>query len=935
MSKPVDVPITFEKGLILSSEASVLEEGALSELTNWTPEPTGGLRVRQAWEAASATGDLADYTPWTNRGIGVLSTQRLPRVVQGGVMDFEAGRPSGSNIVLSLPYATTPGNVLIVVIETAHTTSYPTITGRPAGFVTRTARVLPNDSGYYVKVWSEIKPVTVSEPSGTAYTWTLSNIGGYEYGKAWLLEVENVDADLAPVQAYADSATNPVSCTAVVTAGSTFALVFGHNQTGARKVGLAVGGMAPTYLDETVTSTWSITTVGWQALAGAGSKTLTGTVASYPADDVDVYMIAYHGAGYDQFTQNVLVAEPADDVAYDPGVWNYTAGSYYVTAADATTYTTASISIADTERILVVGVANRKTATAPDEVSAWVGTDGLNTTWTAGPTYQSGDFRISTAFVRPVSTTSGTLTVQFGGNTQLACSIIWGWIHPDDSNDLEGLDFGDNTATATGTGMTVTTTFTERDPQSIGFMFVVDTNSGGGPYHTFASPLTEMSDFGDSEGMMCAMAYDLISTPPTTSYQDTLNSSHSYKALSWEIAIGGNTTGLRAFALPTNDLESGDWASTMYAFKVQTSAMSKFAEGSGTVLWSGTGMNQAVLYDKATSAQSYITAIQPGRAVEYHKNRFFVAGAAATPSRLWFSDLGAGGSYPGSSYIDVSADDGDAIEDLISVENVLLICKTNSFWILSGSGVESFFLSELSGGSAAPGKAAVVTPYGTVVAGRYTVWSVQGGAVDPISRPIASQYQITGNVSTAYHQDKVYILDDADGTIWVNNLFTGAWHKEQLSSADDRPKMIRDISEQLFFGTVNSAVTPLGYRARGVPAREPDFSPHTTAYSMASPVLFLAGPSFKYTPRHLMLQVRRHGNPSPLFVTVTVPDGATTESRTWEITTGAPVSRERLDVGFAQGKAWIQVSAALSIDAGGAGMELERCVLQADVEQVR
>jgi len=132
-------------------------------------------------------------------------------------------------------------------------------------------------------------------------------------------------------------------------------------------------------------------------------------------------------------------------------------------------------------------------------------------------------------------------------------------------------------------------------------------------------------------------------------------------------------------------------------------------------------------------------------------------------SKSSFSDLADGATWGVNSYFDLNADDGEAAEDMVSVEGLLLVAKTNQTFLISGSGIESFFRQLVVWRVVGYRPLSREDPYGTILSGTYEMWSVQGGGIDPLSRPLGNGYTISGYVSSAYASDKAYVLDSGTG----------------------------------------------------------------------------------------------------------------------------------------------------------------------------
>src|SRR6185436_16298458 len=117
--------------------------------------------------------------------------------------------------------------------------------------------------------------------------------------------------------------------------------------------------------------------------------------------------------------------------------------------------------------------------------------------------------------------------------------------------------------------------------------------------------------------------------------------------------------------------------------------------------WDGTGVSEAVTDSPANA-----------RTLAFHKSHIF----AGQGTRLWFSEINDGGTWPAINFIDVGADDGEPIECLEGFSDQLLIGKENSLWLLTGAGPDTFALHYLGSLGCAPGRTIVRTPYGAVVA---------------------------------------------------------------------------------------------------------------------------------------------------------------------------------------------------------------------------
>lgn len=394
-------------------------------------------------------------------------------------------------------------------------------------------------------------------------------------------------------------------------------------------------------------------------------------------------------------------------------------------------------------------------------------------------------------------------------------------------------------------------------------------------------------------------------------------------------------TGYSLYRILRDEITTGTWTLIDSGTADDTSVFVSMAQGAGYLAWSASSMTQPrkILISGPTGSNITGMSGNAGRALAYHKDRLFIAGDEDTPSRLYFSGIGTPDSFATSTdYLDIGGDDGEAIQDLVSVEGLLLVCKTSRLYLISGSGIESFFVNELSGGSAASGRAAVRTPYGTVVVGPTDIWVVQGGGVDPLSRPLGAAFSVVGNVSTAYAQDHVLVCDTDSNVVHRVNLVTGAWLQEEVTNGANEPHHLFSLQGRLYYGVGNSATEAGGTRRLSDP-RSYDFITGGTSFEASTGKLALLGPSVTYTPRHLFLQVRNHDDelPNALHVTVTTDLG----SQSWADMIDAEVKRYRVDLGQHTNASWLQIAFAADSSAIAGALDPERAVLSTYVDSVR
>jgi hypothetical protein len=394
-------------------------------------------------------------------------------------------------------------------------------------------------------------------------------------------------------------------------------------------------------------------------------------------------------------------------------------------------------------------------------------------------------------------------------------------------------------------------------------------------------------------------------------------------------------TGYSLYRISRDEISSGMWELMDSKATTDTSAYVSMAVSVAKLIWSAQTMTtvRSVVIDTLVGSDIAALNSKAGRAVAQHKDRVFVAGSTATPGRVYFSAIGDPTSYTtATDFLDVGGDDGEAIEELLSVEGLLLVCKVNRLYLISGSGIESFFVNELPGGTASIGRPAVRTPYGTIVAGPTDIWVVQGGGVDPMSRPLGVDYVLSGLVSTAYAQDSVLIADGVTGTVYRVNLVTGAWQLESTIAGENQIEHLFSLQGRLYYGVANST-TQVGGTRRLVSDRSYDQIQGGTVFAASTGRIALLGPSKKYTPRYLWIQARAQDptKPNTLFITIESDQGS--ETKTFLVS--SDTQREWFSLGKYKGAEWLKVSYDCDSSAQHSAIDVEKTVLGVIIEDAR
>lgn len=207
--------VSFENGLIESEETSVVPATFATELLNWVPGSTGGLRARAKWFRGSTTSAPATRACM---GIGLFARITNPYIVQ--TAHVESTAVSGTPI-LTWGVPTSSGNALIAFVAHASTTSLgtPTVTAA-SGWTTRQA--FSGTAQQQIAVFEyfnapvqmgDVTPFTISGPSPSV--WEL-----------WVFEVSGITAfDVASSLTTATS-TSISPSTLTTTRASSFTMAF-------------------------------------------------------------------------------------------------------------------------------------------------------------------------------------------------------------------------------------------------------------------------------------------------------------------------------------------------------------------------------------------------------------------------------------------------------------------------------------------------------------------------------------------------------------------------------------------------------------------------------------------------------------------------------------------------------------------------------------
>jgi hypothetical protein len=405
------------------------------------------------------------------------------------------------------------------------------------------------------------------------------------------------------------------------------------------------------------------------------------------------------------------------------------------------------------------------------------------------------------------------------------------------------------------------------------------------------------------------------------------------------------------YYIDRNNLASGTWASAdsiLLSTPGATSAVPlAFAAGLDSLFYTTNYFDTIRRWNSISgdTSQKVVANSPAGRALAFHKNRLWSGGCNFAPTRLFYSEINDYTDWSGTAginYIDISSDDGEPIEDLISFGSSLLIGKRNSLWLLSGSDEADFTLSRLTGGGCAPGRSMVATPYGAVVAGKTGVWLVGAdGGVQLLSRGISKNYAMTGSyMSVAFVNDVVYVCDNGNGTVWTLNMNTGVWAEEVVDSATgvEKPAFVTHSNELLLFTPKQSTVGSLvSYRSQ-TDTRGKDFDSLSETFEAITPEVWPVGNTVKITPRHLYVRVRQRGGTADQTGLTITPyyEGWEGTAQTFGPEDAAGVYRYRFDLGERRGINYAQFKFSQTVPSGQASVvDVEEVEFGFNVEQIR
>ncbi len=883
-----EIPLSFEKGMVTAWEPSVIEDGAAVLIENFFPEQFGGARVRQGWSKSPTTGG-----PSTSKGLGlgIYSRSRRPYARQRKVVTGTTAVSTSHTFTLTWDTATEAGSTLYIRF------------------------------GYY----------NLSSPGAL---WPTSLFSGYQ---VLLDAVDNTTPSndvrgnvvFLKENAASESSTSLSATTDSASQGVTYvieAVEFKNIDTG-----------TPTNLLEGLISNseWAGGVYGSSpvALGWEGDLAISGNVG---------YEGSGHSGRYCVGVTTTLATDAAfgtkagtagqavsPSTQYTASFWAKSSWASREVTPKLLWYTSAGTYISTSSGTLVSMPTNSTwyqavvTATSPSN-AAYVKIQGYFTGSSQALDYEIDDVQLELG---------GTATTWVPG--RITCVDKY----------AVGKDGTSPTNLSTSGVLGVPVSY------GIASLYVSGTALAGSHVSAWTNSYVEQTDASIEVGtydMAYASAEKLIETRAANSVDATnsfgvdvhwalvnLKAKNYHLTDRWYFAAQDDTTSVPIYYIDRTGISSGSWT-LLETLSIPSSGVSvDFASGLGSLVYT----HPAMQYPRrwlgfGTTSSDLSAAPGGGNSITYHKTRFFLGGIYQTPTRLYYSDVGDVTVWPSANYIEVGKDDGETIVDVASQENVLVIGKGSGIWSLSGAGPDTFFLTQMPYGEAAPGRSICPTPYGTVVAGTTAVWGIVASSIESLSKALGASYAPQGYVHTAYADDHLYVLDVTAKVVWVCNLTTQAWHKETIDGTANQPVALLGTFNRLLASPAASTDTGLIYY-KDLPAasRSLDFSPLTKTVKLLTPDMWLVGPRSKMTPHWLFLQVRQRGTGAQTLTVKSYYDGVLKSTDTVGAHATEGAWRERIDLGDAKGVSSIQFS--IEYASTGNMYDVETAILGVDEETIR
>ena len=231
--------------------------------------------------------------------------------------------------------------------------------------------------------------------------------------------------------------------------------------------------------------------------------------------------------------------------------------------------------------------------------------------------------------------------------------------------------------------------------------------------------------------------------------------------------------------------QSPSWSLVDTLTGVTSTEWVPFADGLNRVIYGNHNFpsDRLRIWDGATAADASTAAVA-GRALAFHKQRFFSGGTDAAASRLHFSGANSATDWDVNRYIDVRPDNG-TIFALLSTPQGLLIGKSTGLYLMTGDGPGSFAIQDIVGGEAALGTSMIQTTAGVFIEGSDGVYVWTGGLTcERLEWPnwTGGQTDPIFPISTAVLGDVIYFCDRFENAVHALDTRRGVWWLESTNT---------------------------------------------------------------------------------------------------------------------------------------------------------
>ncbi len=298
-------------------------------------------------------------------------------------------------------------------------------------------------------------------------------------------------------------------------------------------------------------------------------------------------------------------------------------------------------------------------------------------------------------------------------------------------------------------------------------------------------------------------------------------------------SVKGSGPSYQIWSRPVGDIDSGTWTPV---------ATIPATDSSYPVAFASTGDYVSPMFSlgSANADDRYAT-------IALHKDLIFRATGY--------------GVLDGTDTITVGDGDGHSIVDICSWNDYLAIGKTNSVWLLSGAGIDTYRLDKVDGdASAARGRSLCPWPGGLFIVGQDAVWNLTN-STERISGPLDGTFAVPsgGFVHTAYQRGKLHIVC-SDGGTYVYDTEAKSWSTEAAGTVAEGPNAVMSPGNEYLYATTKAATTNslALYRKLSTvtPARDAGTG---EVFAATTPIVFLGDGMAQVVTREVYVRVRQYG----------------------------------------------------------------------------